>query len=102
MKRKAGAKRPPRKPHNAKTSDYGGFQDLLALIAEEPRRGKIDGKDVTISRAEALLRAMVDRAISGKTRELTKLLQMMAKDPGLAAKSPTKTIYYVGSALACA
>ncbi|GAA4003489.1 hypothetical protein [Sphingomonas humi] len=91
-----------RKPHNAKTVDYGGFGDLLTLIADEPRRGKIDGKDVTITRVEALLRAMVDRAASQKTRELIKLLQMMAKDPGLAAKSPTITVIHIGGALAIA
>ena len=100
MKSTTRRKGAARKPHNAKTVDYGGFGDLLTLIADEPRRGKIDGKEVTITRAEALLRAMVERANSGKARELCKLLQMMAKDPGLAAKSPTITVICIGGALA--
>jgi hypothetical protein len=100
MTRKTGARSARRKPHNAKTADYGNFEDLLALIADEPRKANIDGEDVTITRVEALLRAMVDRAASAKSRELIKLLQMMAKDPGLAAKSPTTTIIHIGAALA--
>jgi hypothetical protein len=100
MTSKSGARGALRKPHNAKTTDYGSFGDLLNFVADEPRKAKIDGKDVTITRVEALLRAMVDRAAVGNTRELNKLLQMMAKDPGLAAKSPIIKVIHIGAALA--
>jgi hypothetical protein len=100
MTRKEGTRGARRKPHNAKTADYENFGDLLNFVADEPRKAKIEGKEVTITRAEALLRAMVDRAAVGKTRDLSKLLQMMTKDPGLPAKSQTITVIHIGGALA--
>ncbi len=92
--------RAKRKPHNAGTLTYDSFFDLLKMVADEPRKATIAGEEVTITRTEALLRVTIDRALQGKTRELTKLLQFMAKNPGLAATSRTQLIYFVRGALA--
>lgn len=99
------AKRPNRpstnrRPHNARIADYYSFNELLNIVADEPRKATIAGKEVSMTRTEALLRVTVDRALQGKTRDMIKLLQMMAKDPGLAATSRTQTIYFFNGHLA--
>lgn len=89
-----------RRPHNARTAHYGSFGELLDIVANEPRKVTLAGKDVTMTRTEALLRVMVDRALQGNTREMIKLLQMMAKDPALAANSRQRVIVFINGALA--
>lgn len=89
-----------RKPHNVRREQYESFADLFARIANEPRQATIGDKQITMTRAEALLRVMVDRAINGNVREITKLLQIMANDPGLTATARPQVVMFIGHALA--
>ena len=74
-----------RKPHNAGSIHYASFEELLAQIAAEPRTARVGDEQVTMSRSDRLLRLMLDRALQGNVREVTKLLQLMAKYPAIAA-----------------
>jgi hypothetical protein len=100
MGKGTGARRAPRKPHNAKTAEYATFNELLGMIADQPRKATIAGREVTMTRAEALLRVMVERAMQGKVREIKQVLQMMARDPGLAANSRLQTHIFINGSLA--
>jgi hypothetical protein len=100
MGKGTGARRAPRKPHNAKTAEYATFNELLGMIADQPRKAKIAGQEVTMTRTEVLLRVLVERATQGKVREIKQLLQMMARDPGLAANSRTHVQIFLNGALA--
>jgi hypothetical protein len=79
---------------------YTSFDELLATIADEPCQATIDGKVVTMTQRERLFRVMIDRATRGNVREITRLLHIMAKDPGLAATSRTQSILFINGALA--
>jgi hypothetical protein len=81
---KSGA-RARRKPHNARSVHYASFEELLAQIAAEPRTARVGDEQVTMSRSDRLLRLLVDRALQGDVRNVTKLLQLMAKYPAIAA-----------------
>lgn len=74
-----------RRPHNAASREYGSFEDLLAAIAAESRTALVGTDQVVMSRSERLLRVMVDRALQGNVREVTKLIHLMATRPKLAA-----------------
>ena len=74
-----------RKPHNARTAEYGSFDELLEQMGAEPRTARMGDQEVTMPRTERLLRVMVARALDGKVRELTQLLRIMAQRPHLAA-----------------
>jgi hypothetical protein len=73
-----------RKPHNARTDYYDSFEELLALAASAPSVARIGDREVTMPRSERLLRVMLARAREGKVRDITKLLQIMAKSPAMA------------------
>ena len=85
MTKKATKPRRGRKPHNARTSEYVSFDDLLSRLASEPRTVQMGDQHVTMPRVERLMRVMVDRALQGKVRDIAKLLNMMAKNPTLTA-----------------
>lgn len=89
-----------RKPHNAKTANYASFDELLALIAAEPRNAFLGDEQVTMPRGERLLRLMLDRALKGHPRDVTKLLQMMAKNPATAATFRDEFVTVIGGVLA--
>ena len=97
--RKAGARR-KRKPHNVQTEQYESFFELLVKIASEPRKATIGEEEATLTRTEGLLRLMVDRALKGEVREVTQLLQLMAKHPAMATTNRTQKIFFIGKALA--
>lgn len=99
IKKSGAASRGNRKPHNAARSEYASFNELLSLIAAEPRTALVGGEQVTMSRSERLLRLMLDRALQGKVREVTKLLQMMARSPGVAATFRDEWVTVVSGAL---
>ncbi len=88
-----------RKPHNARTANYASFDELLAQIAAEPRTALVGDQQVTMSRRERLFRLMVDRALQGKVREVTKLLQLMAKNPSTAATFRDETVTVISGVL---
>ena len=88
-----------RKPYNVATRDYGSFEDLLAAIAAEPRTALVGDDQVVMSRSERLLRVMVDRALQGHAREVSKLLQLMATLPTLAATFREETVIVVSGPL---
>lgn len=88
-----------RKPHNARTSDYASFEDLLASIAAEPRTALVGSDQLMMSRSERLLRLMVDRALHGNVREVTKLLHLMATRPTLAATFREETVIVLSGVL---
>lgn len=92
--------RAPRKPHNARREDYQTFDELLAKIGDEPCQAMVDDEEVTMTQIERLLRVMIDRAMHGNVREMTKLLQIMPNDPGLAATSRTQTVIFYSKLLA--
>lgn len=96
-KPKTGGKR---KPHNARTTDYASFAELLAMISAEPRTALVGDEQVTMPRGERLLRIMVDRALQGHAREVTKLIQLMAKSPSLAATFRDERVLVLGGYLA--
>ena len=52
-----------------------------------------------MSRSERLFRVMVDRALQGNVREVTKLLQLMATRPTLAATFREETVIIVSGPL---
>ena len=89
-----------RKPHNARSTDYASFNELLAQIAAEPRAALVGDEQVTMSRCERLFRLMVERALQGKVREITKLLQLMAKNPSTAATFRDETVTVISGVLA--
>lgn len=74
-----------RRPHNAQRIEYSSFPELLALIAAEPRTALVGDRQVKMPRSERLLRLILDRALKGEVPDVTKLLQLMAKSPGVAA-----------------
>ena len=74
-----------RKPHNVRSVHYASFDELLAQIADEPRVARVGDDEITMSRRERLLRLLVDGALKGDVRNVTKLLQLMAKYPAIAA-----------------
>ncbi len=74
-----------RKPHNARSVHYASFDELLAQIADEPRVARVGDEEVTMSRRDRLLRLLLDGALRGDVRNVTKLLQLMAKYPAIAA-----------------
>ena len=100
MKARTNRARPRRKPHNVHREQYESFDELLATIADEPCQATIEGQEVTITQRERFFRVMVDRAMHGNVREITKLLHIMAKEPGLAATRRYQTILFVRGALA--
>lgn len=100
MEREPQRRKAIRKPHNAKTARYSTFSELLGIIADEPRKVTVGGSMVTMPRVEALLRLMVERAKQGKVREMKKILQMLAKDPGLAANSRSQIQIFINGNLA--
>lgn len=87
-----------RKPHNARTLEYFSFNELLAMIATERRVALVGGKQTSMCRSERLLRLMLDRALQGKVREVTKLLQLMAKNPSVAATFRDEVVIVVSGA----
>lgn len=89
-----------RKPHNARTSEYVSFNELLAQIANEPRAALIRNEQVVMSRSERLLRLMVDRALQGKVREVRMLLKLLAKSPALAATFREEIVMVISGDLA--
>lgn len=89
-----------RKPHNVRKEQYQSFDELLATIGYETRVATIGDQEVMMTRLEAVLRVMIDRALQGNVRELTKILRIMANDPGLAATARSQIIITVGGALA--
>lgn len=74
-----------RKPHNARTAEYGSFDELLAQMGAEPRTARVGEQEVMMPRTERLLRVMLARALDGNARDVAKVLQLMAKSPTLAA-----------------
>jgi hypothetical protein len=96
---RAGA-RGKRKPHNARTTGYISFNDLLAQIAAEPRTAFVGDEPVVMSRRERMLRLMVDRALQKNVRDVTTLLRMMAKKPALAATFREETVIVFSGMLA--
>lgn len=95
-KKVAGARR---KPHNARTIYYLSFYELLAMIAAERRVALIGGQQTSMSRSERLLRLLLDRALAGKARDVIKLLQLMAKNPSVAATFRDEIIIVTSGAL---
>ena len=95
-KTSAGA---PRKPHNARTTEYVSFNELLAMIAAERRVAVVGGRQTSMNRGERLLRLMLDRALQGKVREVIKLLQLMAKNPTVAATFRDEIVIVTSGAL---
>ncbi len=87
------------KPHNALTSEYTSFNELLAMIAAERRVALVGDQQRSMSRGERLLRLMLDRALQGKGREVTKLLQLMAKNPSVAATFRDEIVIVTSGAL---
>lgn len=90
----------PRKPHNARTAEYGSFDELLTQIAAEPRKARMGDQEVTMPRIERLLRVMVARALARNVREVTKLLGMMAKSPALVATFREEMVTVISGDLA--
>lgn len=80
-----GAKTRKRKPHNAPSLEYASFNELLEQVAAQPRNAVVNGNTVQMPRSERLLRLMLDRALQGKVRGITKLLQLMAANQRVAA-----------------
>ena len=64
------------------------------------RKATMAGEAVTMTRREALLRLTVERALHGKTRELTRLLQLMVKDPKVAAACRGQMVVFIRGHLA--
>lgn len=89
----------PRKPHNASSTEYGSFNELLDLVGAESRTALIDGEEVSMPRRERLLRVMVNRAHRGNVRDVIKILQLMAKYPAVAATFRDETLIVVSGAL---
>lgn len=92
--------KPARKPHNARTASYGSFGELLTQVASEPRKARMGNAQVTMPRSERLLRVMLASALSGKVRDVAKLLGMMAKNPALAATFRSETVTVLCGSLA--
>jgi len=78
-------RRARRKPHNARSFHYASFEELLAQIAGEPRVARVGDDEVTMSRGDRILRLLLDGALKGDVRNVTKLLQLMSKYPAIAA-----------------
>lgn len=93
------ATRLTRKPHNARTSEYGSFNELLALIADERRAALVGEQQVIMSRRERLFRLMLDRALQGKVREVTLLLRLMANSPALATTYRDQVVTVISGSL---
>ena len=98
-KKSGAAPKRKRKPHNAHTAEYGSFQELLAQISAEPRTALVGDKEVSMSRSDRLLRLMLNRALQGNVRDITKLLQMMAKSPSLVATFREETVIVISGPL---
>jgi len=89
-----------RKPHNARTINYASFDELLALIAAEPRSAMVGDEQVIMPRGERLLRLMLDRALQGHARDVIKLLQLMANSPSIAATFREERVTVISGVLA--
>lgn len=85
MTQKTHKTRAKRKPHNARKVEYSSFNELLSSVAAEKRAARVGNDQVVMRRNERLFRLMLDRALKGNAREVTKLLQLMAKYPTVAA-----------------
>jgi hypothetical protein len=82
-----------RPPHNAKIIIHESFEDALASISAAPRKVTVDGRVTFVSRREANLRTLVDRALKGGVSQMTFLLRMLAKNPDLAAPCRRDVVY---------
>ncbi len=89
-----------RKPHNAGTNEYVSYNELLLRLAHEPRAVQIGDQQVTMPRVERLMRVMVERALQGNVRDIAKLLQMMARNPTLAATFRMQTVIHMSPSFA--
>lgn len=89
-----------RKPHNARSVHYASFDELLTQIADEPRVARVGDDEVTMPRRDRLHRMLVDGALKGDVRNVTKLLQLMSKYPAVAA-TYTEQVVVVTSGAFC-
>ncbi len=88
-----------RKPHNARSVHYASFEELLAQIAAEPRTARVGDEQVTMSRSDRMLRLLLDGALRGDVRNVTKLLQLMAKYPAIAATYREQLVIVMSGAI---
>ena len=90
----AGRKR--RRPHNAKANiDYDDIPELIRKLGAERMTVKVGLEVREMSRAEAGLRQMVERALAGNRRDLAQLLTLMIKHPHTAGRGPVRVQYFM-------
>jgi hypothetical protein len=88
-----------RKPHNARESDYVSFNELLGKLATELREVQVGDDLIKMPRVERLIRLTLERALKGNVRDVTKMLNLMAQNPELAATHRERTVVHIIPAL---
>lgn len=85
-----------RKPHNAPPPpEFESLQDLVKKVGSEIRKASLKGETVEMSRTERTLRLQVDRALSGKTRDLVQILRLMQRHPNITKSYKERTVITV-------
>jgi hypothetical protein len=90
-----------RRPHNAKrTGEWNTLDELVAFVGKEPRQVMLNGKTVTMSRAERRLRDEVDRALKGEVRALKLIVQLMIKFPKVVSSTRMEIHRFINGPIA--
>ena len=88
-----------RKPHNARpASEYQSVEEIVKRVGSEPRRVRLRGEEVEMSRAERTMRLQVERALEGKVREVAQLVRLMVKYPQIARSYTIKKTVFISGA----
>ena len=88
-----GTKRKP--PHNAKLGhDYATLAELVRQVGSDRKLVTVAGETTEMSWAERSLRLTIDRALSGKVRDLELLLKLMAKYPATTGRGRMRIEYF--------
>src|SRR4051812_27375751 len=97
----AGSFMAGREPHNShKGFEFGNVAELATLLAAEPKKVMIDGREVEMSGAERSFRLTIERALAGNRHDLAHLIRLMIKYPSISGTSRKKQVIFIRGALA--
>ncbi len=96
----AGTKPPPpprrrksaKPPHNAIEREYTCLEELIYLIANEPRPWKKEGEVIQVTHLERMYRQRIEKALAGDPKEVRELLRLMIAHPSLGRSHKTEWV----------
>ncbi len=89
-----------RRPHNArKGEEFASFGELVRQLGAEPKRVKVNGKEVLMCWAERSLRLTLERALAGGRRDLAHLIRLAIQHPNIGGSFRETTVIFIRGSL---